>query len=876
MLKNFGALILLIAGVVATTVVAAEPGRFVGTPSDPWIPNFAHAEIAAGPVVKTQQAGDWSDPATWGGVVPGPNDVAVVEHRVVFGGSVQVHDLVIYPNGFLIFRRNSSSSLNVGTLQVLAGGKLEIGRPSNPISGNATVEIVFANRAIDTNVDPGQYGQGLIALGDVTISGTPTQANFVRLTTEPSAGDIKLSTSQSLEGWVPGGRLVLPDSRQADPRVERGFVSQTEVLEIAGVSVATGEITLASPIRHDHPGARGADGELDLLPHAAWLSSNVVLRSAEPNGVRGHVQFMYRASVDVRYTLFKDLGRTTARDLDETVFDDEGNAIRVGTNQPGRYPIHAHHLNGPENSPGHGYQYILIGNAIDGGSFDHAFKWGIAVHASHYGLVLRNTVYNYAGSGIATEDGSETGNVFDLNFVARCAAFGPLDVNDRGTAGTAFWFRGQNNIMRRNVAADSRNSGFSINAYRLGEVKVPSEPGSLERVTVDMNTLPILNFNNNETYGPAFYGVDLWEIGSTGDTLHNVERSLVHDLRIWHHHFRALTVYRTHRITFNRVMIRGDAPQLDNRFVNPTGMHLSDPYRSRSFVLNGVDIQGQRIGIELDFSGVPEETVGALFDRPSPQTGTFETTIQKSTLKNYNNLRVETRRNLGSPRRTVICNTAFDTVDVDLSSQTAPPYDILRGYNFGLDRNLVSADAVDVYNYNNLSTADFAVFSEEQAPDFVIPKSSDNGRQIGSTVSGLTNRQNQARFGIAVADQISPCTTTSQFPKIAGFTCPLDAADSRVSESRPTIPAHVRVDRQQACLGEIRLRWISSCDDRAVRSYTVSRNGTDVGQTTAAFFEDTGLTPGAYVYRIRARDAEGLDSLPSTHVSVQVPAQCGG
>jgi len=80
---------------------------------------------------------------------------------------------------------------------------------------------------------------------------------------------------------------------------------------------------------------------------------------------------------------------------------------------------------------------VFTGNAIDGGSFDHAFKWGIAVHASHYGQVLRNTVYNYAGSGIATEDGSETGNVFDLNFVARTAAFGPLDVNDRGTAGTA-------------------------------------------------------------------------------------------------------------------------------------------------------------------------------------------------------------------------------------------------------------------------------------------------------------------------------------------------------------------------------------------------------------------------------------------------------
>lgn len=55
-------------------------------------------------------------------------------------------------------------------------------------------------------------------------------------------------------------------------------------------------------------------------------------------------------------------------------------------------------------------------------------------------------------------------------------------------------------------------------------------------------------------------------------------------------------------------------------------------------------------------------------------------------------------RNLGSPRRTVICNTTFVTVDVDLDGQRTPHFDVLRAYHFGLDRDLVSADSLDIYN----------------------------------------------------------------------------------------------------------------------------------------------------------------------------------
>jgi len=856
---------------VASVAVAGEPGRFVGTPSDPWIPNFAHPEVAAGPIITSLQPGAWSDPETWGGATPEPGDVVVIEHDVLFGTEAEVEDVVVYPGGKLWFQTERDTRLTLRTLQVLEGGALEIGRRTRPVAAGVLAEIVFLDRSIDTAVDPGQYGNGLIVSGEVTLHGAPAGPNFARLAVEPKAGDVELVLSDEVTGWRPGGRIVLADSRQADPRLDNGFVSQTEVVEIADISPDGRTLTLAAELAHDHPGARNAAGELDFLPHAAYLSSNLVLRSDNPTGTRGHGLLLFRAQVDIRYTLFQDLGRTTAEELDATLFDEEGNATHIGTNQPGRYPIHTHHVSGPEDTPDIGYQFALIGNAIDGGPDEHLFKWGIAVHASHYGLVRGNTVFNYAGSGIVTEDGSESYNLFDRNFVARCSAFGNLDTQDRGTAGTAFWFRGQNNFVRDNVAADARNSGFSINAYRLGDVEIPVAPGSLERTTIDMNTLPILELEGNESYGPSFRGLDLWEIGSTGETLHDAPRSIVGGQRVWHHFDRALTVYRTHRVTYDRLTIRGDVPQLDSRFVDPIGLHLSNFYRLRGHRVTRADIQGQRVGIDVDIATIPDSYVGDIGGQPSPQDETGEVVIQDSTLANYINISVATRRNLGSPRRTVVCDTDFAGVDVDPDGQNTPQYDLIRDYEFGLDRNLVSPDEVVIFNRNRNPDDDFDLFSLEQAPDFIVPKTSDDGRQVGSPVEGLTNEENWAQFGIAVGAEIATCLDAETRPEVAGFTCFLDGTDGSNDVTPPTSPAWVSLDPAGTCIGEARLTWTPSCDDDSVFEYIVERDGEDISVTPTRDFRETELSPGTYRYQIRARDSAGNESTASSPVDVVIP-----
>ena len=853
----------------------AGTSRFVGPPSDPWIPNFAHPDVAGGPLLPSVAGGAWSDPATWGGSIPTANDVAVVRHAVELTSGV-ARDVVVDAGGRLSFRTDLDTRLDVGTLQVLVGGTLEVGTAAQPVAPTVRAEIVFVDRPIDTAVDPGQYGNGLSVLGTLRVHGAPLSDSFVRLGAEPESGAASLQLLRAVSGWQAGDRLLLPDSRHVDPRPGNGFVSRSEVVVLADDDHASLTRSLATAVAHDHPGARDVAGTLDLLPHVGNLSRNVILRSESATGTRGHVQCLHRSDVDVRYALFLNLGRTTAHALDKTVFDDQGNALHVGTNQPGRYPLHAHFLLGPDTPQENGYQFSLVGNAIDGGGEEHAFKWGIAVHASHYGWVADNVIYNYAGSGFVTEDGSESHNLIERNLAVRSSSFGPLNTHDRGTAGTAFWFRGPNNRIRGNVASDARSSGFSLNAYRLGNEShsIPAGQGGGAIVATNMNTLPILELADNEAYGPMFFGLDLWEIGSTGETLYETEPSLVDGLRLWHFWSRGAFVYRSHRLTFEGLTMRGDPAWLGNRFVNPVGLHLDSVYRLRNFAVRGADIQGLRTGIEVDFPGLPADMVGNVSGVSSPTDRTAELVVQDSYLRNYFDVSVSSRRNLGSPRRTTLCNVDFETVDVGVIDGE-PERSIALSYNFGLDRNVVSPDEIWVFDHEGTGDS-FQAFFPEQAPDFIVPQTSPDGRMVGSPVAGLTNSQNWDQFGIAIAGEIAPCLDSTSHPLVRGFACLLDGGSGLLDVSSPTTPGALRAVDASSCGGGIHLAWTSSCDDFGVSGYRVFRDGTEIGSVTGTAFVDAAVAAGVtYRYLVVAYDAAGNVSETSNSIEVELSAPVG-
>jgi G8 domain-containing protein len=360
------------------------------------IPNFVGS-----PTISSALSGSWSNPGTWTPAgIPGPSDRVSIKHTVTYDSTTGDADVIgIDAGGILRFATNQTTRLRVGTLLVLPNGMLEVGTASTAISASFIAEIIIKNNALNTASDPDQYGTGLLSIdGKVTMRGAVKTPTFVRTAAEPQAGETVIQLERAVNGWKPGDRLFVPDSRQVDEnnKFNSSYVLQIDEVTVQSVSADGTSVTVSPALRFDHRGAKNADGTptvlsngIKLLPHVGNLTRNVVIRSENPSGTRGHTLFTNRSDVDIYYVQFQDLGRTRAATLNSS------------TNHIGRYPLHIHHLWGPVNASNTGYQFEVVGNAVN-----DSLKWPIAIHGSHYGLIKQNVIFGgsqVTGAGIAVE-----------------------------------------------------------------------------------------------------------------------------------------------------------------------------------------------------------------------------------------------------------------------------------------------------------------------------------------------------------------------------------------------------------------------------------------------------------------------------------------
>jgi len=696
------------------------------------IPDFSSDSVH--PAIQSAGSGSWFSGATWvGGIVPGASNVA----KIAQGHTVTIDDTsaiayTISVNGKLAFSTGVDTSLKVTNLQVMSTGVLEVGTAAVPIDANVTAQIVIANSPFGNGVsDPDQFGTGIIVFGKLTMHGSVKTPTFVRLATEPNANDTTLTLSAPVSGWTIGDRLVLPDTRhikESEVTPSNGWrnaINQWEERTVQAISGTT--LTLNSPLQYDHLGARDLNGVLDFLPHVGNLTRNVVVRSESATGTRGHMLGIHTADVDIRYALFRDMGRTTYEPLST-----EGGAA---SNHIGRYPIHIHHLSGPPPSatPANGFQFTLVGNAVDGGSVETKFKWGITVHGSHYGLIRDNVVYNYNGASIATEDGSESFNVFDRNFALRGIGEPNNSVSEArmalGTEGVGFWFRGPNNYVTNNVAANFQNPetegsyGFVFQFRFLGSIAVPNFKGADTTVAGQFtarngNNMPLLQFENNEAYGAMQGGMTYWWISSQDpQPAANAQESVVKDFKAWHVYNKAVYIYPGQKVTFDGLKIRGNYVPGVSRCCGD-GVFFAD-YMAKGIVIRNSDIQGMDEGIIA-----PEAGFG-----PEPNL-----TIENSFLRNLQNVSVPIVGSVNGcwmdDKLVVIDNTVFQ----------APPGRPLRSVAMVGDVANVSfqcpskLNEVRVYSYNGNPNDNFQVYNPSWAPS-------------------------------------APCSTTR--PEISGIVCPI-------------------------------------------------------------------------------------------------------
>ena len=624
-----------------------------------------------------------------------------------------------------------SSPVTYQTITVRDGGHLEI------LPG---AEITFEDAPLDTTNDPDQLSHGLIVYGKLAVKGTPKTA-YVRVGGDLLAGTafVPMATPKD---WQPGDRVFIPDTRQPDhPFNPAGKDIQDPLRkklqhEFLTIRQATASgILLDAPLAYSHLGCRDADGKPVLYPVIANLTRDVVFRSSNPNGVRAHAFFTMQADVDIQNAAFLDMGRTTGAPIDDTKKDAKGSVLKIGTNQRGRYPIHFHHYMGPPTNPLHRWQFTCSGNVVY--STVPIGRWGITVHQSHYGLVSNNVIVSCAGGGIVTEDGNETGNRFENNYVADVTGEGRPDArtNEVAFEGSAFWFRGGNNSVSGNHVYGCKDGYIYYPRFASTSFKYPSVPGGMLDTSIDPCKVPIPQFTDNECVSCQI-GFSSWFLGFIFQTpVDGIGPSNIDRLKCWHVR-SCVSAYEGGRFLYNDLLCIGDK-KLSND--NSGGWGSSDYPQWRC------EVNGGRI--ENYNSGIRTPAIADRLDASGTNPGLF--VIQGTRIRCRTNITVPTPWHNANAKGLPPVTVHIDNVNMQPLDKTTK--NIAYALSPSTFMNYVSWVSVNVHH----GPIHLRWFGPQQVPDFVLKATSPDGRIQGAPMESKNSDAWQI-YGLASAGEISP------------------------------------------------------------------------------------------------------------------------
>src|SRR5918996_2670124 len=249
---------------------------------------------------RARSGGSWSDPGTWDGAVPGPNDVAVISSDVVLDTDARVAGVIIEPGATLSFLRTRSVTLR-SSENVIVRGRLSMRPEQSSINHRLTFVDVDESKFVGDGMKVRASDVGLWVMDngvlDVagsqkrewtrTASGVPADATVIKLRQEPT-------------GWRVGDRIVLTPT--ASP-ARHNFHSAYDEARIKSIRGRT--VTLTKPTRFAHPAVEVREGE-SFTPEVLNLTRNVAV-GGTPKG-RAHVFIHSRRPQSVRNVAISHVG----------------------------------------------------------------------------------------------------------------------------------------------------------------------------------------------------------------------------------------------------------------------------------------------------------------------------------------------------------------------------------------------------------------------------------------------------------------------------------------------------------------------------------------------------------------------------------------
>ncbi len=495
--------------------------------------------------------GKWSNPRTWQPArVPKPGDRVRINRGTTVQYDVASKDVIrlVQVVGTLRFARDRDTELNVGILKVQASDEcsesgfacdfaevtpsgeplapqkvqrptLEIGTLEAPIPAEYTARVRLHYLA---GFDKQDAPALVCCSAKMEIHGAPMSRTWVELGADVQPGDSTVTLDEEVTGWRIGDEVILTGSKRSSGGPQRGDPDSVTTEQRTITKIAGRTLTLDRAVQNEHFGS----GE--FRSEVANLSRNVIVESAKPDGERGHTMYHAFSRGGISYARFAHLGKE---------------------NVLGRYAIHYHLLGDSMR----GSQ--LLGVAV----VDSHNRW-VTIHGTEY-LIVRDCIgYQSVGHGFFMEDGTEVYNLLDRNLGVQAYRGKrlpnqvlPFDPNE----GSAFWWANGRNTLVRNVSCENTEYGFRYDMqhsrYFNSTLAVTMADGQAREV--DVRTIPIWRFEDNEAHTEGFYGLVVAANGnSQPDSGIQSERALEHIKKIdWtgpdtrHPHvIRNMTIWASH------------------------------------------------------------------------------------------------------------------------------------------------------------------------------------------------------------------------------------------------------------------------------------------------------------------------------------------
>jgi hypothetical protein len=672
--------------------------------------------------VESWQDGGWHSASTWDCDVVAGGQQACVPDGTEFVTIKATHDVTW-----------TSGDITIWTLYIEEGGSLtgNFSASSNPSSWSSCADAnLFCLTISDTaHTDTEQYQTGIIVRGTLTLTGK-TITPYVQLAEGIAVSEATFALGATPTNWVAGQRLHIGDTRTRFNWQNGGSVFRDEWFTINSIAGAT--VTPTDTPDYAHPKATNADGTDFDYPYIANLSRNVIIKSEDPTGVRGHLLITDDADVDLNYVRVEDLGRTTGPDSGGGTC-----TLHSTTNHIGRYPVHLH---------GNAVAAVLNGMAIENTDITEQSIWGITIHGTNSNEVKFNVVVGWWGWGIGTELGSEQNNQIWDNYVSLTQGDGNRGDNgdacvggpQTGRNGTGFWLTGNRNDVRRNIAISSEVDNFGLWGVAAG---VCQSTGGASGV-----------FRTNKSIGPAAQAISVWRVNTDGSIFPCLQ---VEDFTEWHSG-RTFYGYGMRDVIVRNIQGRSDCALVKaSRGNTELGFWYGD-YDAQNTFIDGLNIQCKFGGLTL-----PYGTSG-------PLPG----------LTNAN-ARINYANNL------VFADNEYDIYDVQFSLAFDPAE--LPDFEFYVRATTHDTDdpsTYRIYKYWETATGgpyhfrklrklqvkafdgdgddNFRVYADAQAGAATMVADGALSSSLGCPTSMLSNTNCLSMEGFATGDEITPVTAASR------------------------------------------------------------------------------------------------------------------